>query len=64
MSWNTTKTNHRHNFHDTKFLVIDLVLTDKRNLSDTQPKLASGKSSSCHFCSQLQEMPLPKPLNM
>ena len=35
------------NFQYTQFSVIDLVLTDRRNLSGTQPKLACGKSSSC-----------------
>ena len=32
-----------------KFSVIDLVLTDRRNLSDTRPKSACGKSSSSRF---------------
>ena len=35
MSWNTTKTNSGCNFQNTKFLVIDLVPTDRRNLSGT-----------------------------
>ena len=35
------------NFQYTQFSVIDLVLTDRRNLSGTQPKSACGKSSSC-----------------
>lgn len=35
MSRNTTKTNSGCNFQNTKFLVIDLVPTDRRNLSGT-----------------------------
>ena len=54
MRWNTTKSNHRHNFQCTKLPVIDLVLTNGRSLSDTRPKSDCGKSSSC---------PLPKPSN-
>ena len=49
MRWNTTKTNNGRSFQYTKFPVIDLVLTDKRNLSDTRAKSAYGKSSSCRF---------------
>ena len=45
--WNNTKTNEGCNFQYTQFSVIDLVLTDRRNLSGTQPKSACGKSSSC-----------------
>ena len=32
-----------------KFSVIDLVLTDRRNLSGTRPKSVCGKSSGCRF---------------
>ena len=49
MSWNTTKTNDGRNFQCTKFSVIDLVLTDRRNLWGTRPKSACDKSSSCRF---------------
>ena len=47
MCWITTKPNYEPSFQYTKFLVIELVLTDKRNLSGTRPKSACGKSSSC-----------------
>ena len=36
-------------FQYTQFSVIELVVTDRRNLSGTQPKSACGKSSSCWF---------------
>ena len=49
MRWNTTKTNRRHNFQYTKFPAIDLVFTDRGNISDTWPKSACGQSSSCRF---------------
>ena len=49
MRWNTTKTNDGRSFQYTKFSVIDLVLTDKRNISDTRAKSAYGKSSSYRF---------------
>ena len=49
MRWNTTKTNDGRSFQYTKFSVIDLVLTDKRNLSDTRAKSACGKFSSYRF---------------
>ena len=42
------------NFQHTKFSVIDLVLTDKRNLSGKWPKFACGKSVD--FCSQSWEI--------
>ena len=52
----TTKTNNGcfSNFQYTKFSVIDLVLTDKRNLSGKWPKSACGKSVD--FCSQSWEI--------
>ena len=49
MRWNTTKTNNGRSFQYTKFSVIDLVLTDKRNISDTRAKSACGKFSSYRF---------------
>ena len=51
-----TKTNNGcfSNFQYTKFLVIDLVLIDKRNLSGKWPKSACGKSVD--FCSQSCEI--------
>ena len=49
MHWNTTKINNGRNFQETKFLVLDLVLTDKRCLSGTRSKSACGKSSSYRF---------------
>ena len=51
-----TKTNNGcfSNFQYTKFLVIDLVLIDKRNLSGKWPKSACGKSVD--FCSQSWEI--------
>ena len=36
-------------FQQTKFSVLDLGLTDRRNLTGTWPKSACGKSSSCRF---------------
>ena len=36
-------------FKQTKLSVIDLVLTDRRNLLGTRPKSAYGKSSSFRF---------------
>ena len=51
MRWNTTKTNHGHNFQYTK-------------LTDTWPKSACGKSSSCGFSfSAARKIPPPKLLN-
>ena len=49
MHWHTSKTNNGCNFQHTKFSVIDLVLTNRRNLSGTRPTLAWGKSSSSWF---------------
>ena len=49
MRWITTKTNNGPNFQYTKFSVIELVLTDRRNHSGTRPKSACGKSSSGRF---------------
>ena len=49
MRWSTTKTNRRHNSQHTKFSVIDLLRTERGNLSDTRPKSPCGKSSSCRF---------------
>ena len=46
---NHYKTNKGPNFQYAKFPVIDLLLTDRRNLSVTRPKSAHGKSSSCRF---------------
>ena len=58
----TIKTNNGRNFSWTKFSVIDLVLTDRRNLSRTQNRpVANLPVVDCR--SQPQEMPLPKPLN-
>ena len=50
MHWNTTKTNNglTFNFQNSQ-LLIDLVFTDRRNLSGTWPESACGKSSSCLF---------------
>ena len=45
----TTKTNNEPNFQYTKLSVIELVLTDKRNLSGARPRSACGKSFSCRF---------------
>ena len=52
----TTKANNGcfSNFQYTKFSVIDLVLTDKRNISGKWPKSACGKSVD--FCSQSWEI--------
>ena len=36
-------------FQQTKFSVLELGLTDRRNLTGTWPKSACGKSSSCRF---------------
>ena len=47
MCWITTKPNYEPSYQYIKFLVIELVLTDKRNLSGTRPKSACGKFSSC-----------------
>ena len=44
-SSNITKTNGGRNFQHTKFSVIDLVLTNRRQLSGTSLKSACGKSS-------------------
>ena len=64
MRWITTKTNNRPNFQCTKFSVIELVLTDRRNLSGTRPKSTCGKSSSCQFfVLSCEKIKLPKPLN-
>ena len=67
MRWIITKKNNKHTFHSKKFLVIDFVLTDRRNISRTVPKSASGNSTSLapavDCCSQPREMPLAKPLN-
>ena len=52
--WNATETNNGPNFQYTKFSFIDLVLTDKRNLSGKWPK--SACSRSIDFCCQLQEL--------
>ena len=49
MRWNNIKINKRHNFQNTKFSVIDLVLTQIGNHSGTRPKSACGKSSSRRF---------------
>ena len=46
-SW--LKNNNGRNFQFTRFTFIDFVLTDRRSLSDTRLKSASGKSSSCRF---------------
>ena len=43
------KQNDGRNFQYAKLSVIDLVLTDRRNLLGSQPKSACGKSSSCRF---------------
>ena len=43
------KTNNSRNFQFTKFLFIDFVLTERRNLSDKRPKSTSDKCSSCRF---------------
>ena len=40
---------HGPTFQYTKFSVIELVLTDKRNLSGTRQKSACSKSFSCRF---------------
>ena len=48
-SLNHYKNNNERNFQNTKFSVIDFVLTDRRNLLGTQPKVACGKSWSCWF---------------
>ena len=47
--WNTTKTNNGRNFQYTEFSFIDLVFTDRRNLSGTWPKSTRAKSSSCRI---------------
>ena len=49
MRWNTSKMNNGRSFQYTKFSVIDLVFTDKRNNSGKRPKSARGKPSSCRF---------------
>ena len=49
MRWITTKTNNGPNFQYTKFSVIELVLTNRRNHSGTRPKSACGKSSCGRF---------------
>ena len=41
--------NNGRSFQYTKFSVIDLVFTDKRNNSGKRPKSARGKPSSCRF---------------
>ena len=64
MHLNTTKTNSGHSFQYTKFSVIELVLTKRRNLSGTCLKIGLWQSSSSQICSQPGEMPLSKPLNM
>ena len=51
MRWNNTKPHNGRNFQYTKFSVSELVLTGRRNLSGTRPKLACGKSSNCRFSS-------------
>ena len=45
------KTNNGHNFQHTKFSVTDFGLTNRRNLSVTQPRSACGKSFSSRFSS-------------
>ena len=47
----TAKTNSARKFHYTKFSAIELVLTDRINLSGTRPKSACGKFFSCRFSS-------------
>ena len=47
---NTTQTNNGRNFQNAKFSVIDLLLTDGRNLL-------------VHSQNRPREMPLSKPLN-
>ena len=52
MKWNVLnhyKNDNGRNFQYAKFSAIDLVLTDRRNLSGTQPKSSYGKSSSFRF---------------
>ena len=43
-SLNHYKNKNERNFQNTKFSVIDFVLTDRRNILGTQPKMACGKS--------------------
>ena len=59
----TTKTNNGPGFQCKKISVFVLVLTDRRNLSGTRPKLGCTKSQVVDFRSQPQDMPLPKQLN-
>ena len=47
----TSKTNSARKFHYTKFSAIELVLTDRINLSGTRPKSACGKFFSCRLSS-------------
>ena len=49
MRWITTKQTRSLIFNMQNSLLIDLVLTDRRNLSVTRPKSAHGKSSSGRF---------------
>ena len=46
--------NNGHKFHVIKFSFTAFVLTDRRGFSGKQPKLASGKSSSCWFSSSAE----------
>ena len=60
----TTKTNNEPNFQYTKLSVIELVLTDKRNLSGaTGQDRPVANLSVVDFRSQPREMSLPKSLN-
>ena len=49
--------------HATKFSVIELVLTDRRNLSGTPPNRLVANLLVVDFRPQPREMPSAKPLN-
>ena len=49
MRWITTKTNNGPHLQYKKFSVLELALTDRRNLSGTRPKSTCSKSSSYWF---------------
>ena len=51
-------------FQFTKFSFIDFVLTDRKNMQVNGQNWPVGNLPVVIFCSQPQEMSLPKPLNM
>ena len=58
------KNNNGCNFQFTKFSFIDFVLTDRKNMQVNGQNWPVGNLPVVIFCSQPQEMSLPKPLNM